>query len=466
MDTFISPKHLSEWVGEPHGKDVWLTKFSWSHLKPEWCKENLSFSRPEQQKQLIQKGEHNLMSAGRHREHLDSAIHKLDEVFCLIAQLEILLDTPTALQWLKSQIEAINRTDQGCALGYRWSCRYLMREPMSLVAVYLAGVPQAMQDRKVCRNHRALRGRFDWYDTGRTGDAQLDVVVIERERERAEYNAIIAGHLASEPALPIVFCPPFPRGGKAPEGQRGCCPQPYRLELHIQRLEQVLAVHPVHGFTNLLVNHQRLCCNLPAYPRRAWPPGLRRPSCYLGIPDAVAWRVAPLTEAASEPDTNELALRVMPPQVTSAAVVNRPDFRRASIPGGGGIMNARAIARHYAMLAQEGVLDGVRFLSAEQCSLIRALQTDAPDARSGARRRRGLGYALGGEPEHGGDSAMGHGGREFGHAGNGGSLGFADPVRKLSFGLTKNRMRWPEPTEEPAYLVAETIRAYLEETTA
>jgi CubicO group peptidase (beta-lactamase class C family) len=187
---------------------------------------------------------------------------------------------------------------------------------------------------------------------------------------------------------------------------------------------------------------------------------------YLGIPDSVEGRVAPLTEAPSEPETNELALRVMPPLVTSAAVVNRPDFRRASIPGGGGIMNARAIARHYAMLAQAGVLDGVRILSAEQCKVIRILQTDAPDARSGVLRRRALGYALGGAPEHGGDSAMGRGGSEFGHAGNGGSLGFADPVRKLSFGLTKNRMRWPEPTEETSYLVAETIRAYLDETTA
>jgi predicted ATPase len=37
------------------------------------------------------------------------------------------------------------------------------------------------------------------------------------------------------------------------------------------------------------------------------------------------------------------------------------------------------------------------------------------------------------------------------------SPGFADPVRKLSSDLTKNRMRWPEPTEETAYLVAETI---------
>ncbi|KAB8140347.1 beta-lactamase family protein [Chloroflexia bacterium SDU3-3] len=184
---------------------------------------------------------------------------------------------------------------------------------------------------------------------------------------------------------------------------------------------------------------------------------------YLGIPDEVAARVAPLMEAPAEPETNELALRVMPPQLTSAAVLNRPDIRRASIPGGGGIMSARAIARHYAMLAQDGELDGVRILSAERCSLIGALHAYAPDARSGIRRRRGLGYALGGDPAHGGDSAMGRGGGEFGHAGNGGSLGFADPVRRLSFGLAKNRMSWPEDEAEACYRVAEVIRAYLDE---
>lgn len=183
---------------------------------------------------------------------------------------------------------------------------------------------------------------------------------------------------------------------------------------------------------------------------------------YLGIPDAVEWRVAPLTEAPSEPPTNELALRVMPPQLTSAAVVNRPDFRRASIPGGGGIMSARAIARHYAMLAQGGELDGVRILSTERCRLIGALHAYSPDARSGISRRRGLGYALGGDPQRGGDSAMGRGGSEFGHAGNGGSLGFADPARRLSFGLTKNRMHWPEDEEEACYRVAEAIRTHLD----
>lgn len=187
---------------------------------------------------------------------------------------------------------------------------------------------------------------------------------------------------------------------------------------------------------------------------------------YLGIPDSVEARVAPLTESftpgANNAQPNELALRIVPPQVTSAAVVNRPDFRRASIPGGGGIMSARAIARHYAMLAGDGRLHGTHLLSAERCAEIRAMQTDAPDALFGGRSRRGLGYTLGGDPQQGGEHAMGQHPSAFGHGGNGGSLGYADPMRKLGFGFTKNRMSWLEPRKAAAYALTETIRAYLD----
>jgi CubicO group peptidase (beta-lactamase class C family) len=193
---------------------------------------------------------------------------------------------------------------------------------------------------------------------------------------------------------------------------------------------------------------------------------------YLGIPGSVEARVAQLTEArdaAAAPDPaapaappDDLAARIMPPQVTSAAIVNRPDVRRASIPGGGGIMSARAIARHYAMLACDGELGGVRILSPGRSARISALQVCQPDAMFGDRTRWGLGYALGGDPQEGGDPALGSGDLAFGHGGNGGSLGFADPVRRLSFGLTKNRMSWPEPRRSSAYIVAEAIRAYLD----
>ena len=122
-------------------------------------------------------------------------------------------------------------------------------------------------------------------------------------------------------------------------------------------------------------------------------------------------------------------------------------------------MNARAIARHYAMLAGGGQLDGVRVLSAERIDTIRALQTDAYDEVAGRPARRALGYVLGGAEEEGGAIAMGRSGREFGHPGLGGSLGFADPERGLAFGLTKNLLKaGGETTEAAAYLAAELIR--------
>jgi CubicO group peptidase (beta-lactamase class C family) len=187
---------------------------------------------------------------------------------------------------------------------------------------------------------------------------------------------------------------------------------------------------------------------------------------YLGIPDEVEHRVAPLRQHEEHARQFQalpgLAARAMPPDVTTAKVVNRPDIRRASIPGGGGIMNARAIARHYAMLAEYGELDGVRILSSERVDIIRALQTGATDELFQDRARKGLGYFLGGPEEEGGSVVNGPNPGAFGHGGNGGSHGFADPERRLAFGLTKNLMRsGAAPRETVAFKVADTIRTRL-----
>jgi len=58
---------------------------------------------------------------------------------------------------------------------------------------------------------------------------------------------------------------------------------------------------------------------------------------------------------------------------------------------------------------------------------------------------------------------MGRTGGEFGHGGNGGSLGFVDPAHQLSFGLTKNLMSTtPDPRQTTAYRIAEAIREELD----
>jgi CubicO group peptidase (beta-lactamase class C family) len=172
---------------------------------------------------------------------------------------------------------------------------------------------------------------------------------------------------------------------------------------------------------------------------------------YLGIPDAAEPRVARLRQHSSSLEAtlqfSDMARRAMPPHVTTAEVVNRPDVRRASIPGGGGIMNARAVARHYAMLAGSGALDGMRLLSPERIGTISALQTDAVDQVVGVPLRKALGYQLADDPRATG----------FGHGGNGGSLGFADPARNLAFGLTKTLMRNDVPGQGIADVVAGAV---------
>jgi CubicO group peptidase (beta-lactamase class C family) len=188
---------------------------------------------------------------------------------------------------------------------------------------------------------------------------------------------------------------------------------------------------------------------------------------YAGLPDGLENRMATLRQeeahAEAARQSSELKLRAMPLHVTTAEVVNRPDVRRAVIPGGGGIMNARAIARHYAMLANHGELDGIRILSAQRVDMMRTLQTDEHDVVADARIRKGMGYFLGGEQAEGASIAQGKTGGEFGHGGNGGSLGFADPARKLAFGLTKNLMKAsPDPKQSTAYALAEAVRQHLD----
>ncbi len=180
-------------------------------------------------------------------------------------------------------------------------------------------------------------------------------------------------------------------------------------------------------------------------------------SLYFGIPDDVAPRVAPLENDASideaaAPPPDSYFERAMPGLRFSNQTFNRLEIRRASIPAAGGIMNARALARHYAALVGDGVSD-VRLLSPERVRIATALQTDADDLVLGTPVRRGLGYTLGGplSPYSERMSA-------FGHGGYGGASGFADPQYGLAFALTKNRLVASAPGESTANKVAETVR--------
>ncbi len=167
---------------------------------------------------------------------------------------------------------------------------------------------------------------------------------------------------------------------------------------------------------------------------------------YFGIPDAVEPRVATLE---NDPATTVAANARIP------EVFNRPEVRRAVIPAGGGITNARALARHYAGLIGDGV-GGALLLPPERVRAATALQFEGIDVVLGTPGRKGLGYFLG-RPT----SPMGERVTAFGHPGHGGTIGFADPTHGFAFALTKNLLNFPLPGTSTANTVASAARTAL-----
>jgi CubicO group peptidase (beta-lactamase class C family) len=121
--------------------------------------------------------------------------------------------------------------------------------------------------------------------------------------------------------------------------------------------------------------------------------------------------------------------------VPYAAGNNSPEWRSAQLPAANGHTTARSLARMYGALARGGEIDGVRLLSPEGVRRAAAEQVRGPDAVLVMETRRSLGFMLPvpGQPDNRGPAS-------FGHGGAGGSLGYADPDRRIGFGYTMNKM--------------------------
>jgi CubicO group peptidase (beta-lactamase class C family) len=150
------------------------------------------------------------------------------------------------------------------------------------------------------------------------------------------------------------------------------------------------------------------------------------------------------SEAVSD-EAHQFLLRQVylnPPGLSGLGTVNTRAWRAAEIPSTNGHANARAVARIYGALANGGTLDGVRLL--QPATIAEATRQAAAGVDVVLRRpsRFGLGFQLT-QPER----PLGPNARSFGHFGAGGSLGFADPEARLSFGYTMNLSgpRWQNP---------------------
>lgn len=152
---------------------------------------------------------------------------------------------------------------------------------------------------------------------------------------------------------------------------------------------------------------------------------------HVGLPDpenhSIAFAEEPgarIEESFEETDPIATTLR-MPSQI------NRPAMRRACLPSSNGLMNARAVARHYAALLDDSV-EGVRLLPKSRLDI--ATRRQPLRDTTGNPVPRGLGYQL---IEWTDASGRKHG--AFGHDGYGGAMGFACPALNLAVGYVRNR---------------------------
>lgn len=154
---------------------------------------------------------------------------------------------------------------------------------------------------------------------------------------------------------------------------------------------------------------------------------------FCGLPAALEWSVALLEDLNVPAPEPPVTPQLVTPQVVPSELrplgnwMNRSDARRTCNPASNGIMNARAVARHYAALLPGGV-GGVELLPASRVQVACARESNPSVETAGF----GLGYQVGNLEWFGSSTT-------FGHGGYGGSLGIADPESGWAFGFTRNR---------------------------
>lgn len=113
-----------------------------------------------------------------------------------------------------------------------------------------------------------------------------------------------------------------------------------------------------------------------------------------------------------------------------AAVQGDLPFLDAEIPAANGVATARALAKMYAAIANDGRIDGAPFLSSPLVAGLAGRRSFMPDRNLVVPLSFHLGYH--GMPLRGMPG--------FGHAGMAGAVGWADPATGMAFGFVHNRL--------------------------
>jgi len=170
---------------------------------------------------------------------------------------------------------------------------------------------------------------------------------------------------------------------------------------------------------------------------------------WIGLPEDQEARVAPLLSSPppEDPMVLELMLAVMGPGTLGGRALSLNDVfslagdenlfntravHASEIPAANGITNASSLARMYA--ATIGEVDGVRLMSDATRATATAPVTSGSDKCLVMETKFGMGFMT-----HDGVLPL-TGPNAYGHAGAGGSIGFADPDLGIGYGYVMNQM--------------------------
>lgn len=190
---------------------------------------------------------------------------------------------------------------------------------------------------------------------------------------------------------------------------------------------------------------------------------------WIGLPESEEPRVSRLEQAAPPEDPNVRAMmeQFMGPGTLAFKALtangamaggggdafNSRAVHATEMPAANGITTARSLARMYA--ATVGDVDGIRLIDDATVATASAEAVNGPDAVLVFPSQFGMGFMLDGTL-----TPM-FGPRSFGHAGAGGSLGYADPDANIGYGYVMNQMASGIAGDPRTVELTEAVRASL-----
>ncbi|MBA3027765.1 MAG: beta-lactamase family protein [Desulfobacteraceae bacterium] len=186
---------------------------------------------------------------------------------------------------------------------------------------------------------------------------------------------------------------------------------------------------------------------------------------FIGLPDSEMSRtsymiganraripIRPVDPPPKMPDLYPIAL--LNPDIRPFKDASSTAWRKAEIAAANGQANARGIARIYGMLANGGEIDGIRILRSKgiEAALIEEVNGSEPNLVTGRNMRFARGFSLNSD-----EGLYGKNPNAFGHAGAGGSLGFADSSANIGFGYVMNQMQVNQDDPIRSKLLADAV---------